>query len=175
MKARRNKKNKIMKNTLITILIAITAFVSPVFGGEKVVVTAPVQESVLDTTVKLFAASVIEDKDTYAFGGGISLEVPVFENFKLEAVGSVYEDEVYALGANALLYFPVSQNLSLYTLGGGGYDFETEQWFVGAGAGVKYSLSPQLSLFTDGVYNFTPENDLEDGVVTVRLGVGFSF
>jgi hypothetical protein len=141
------------------------------------VVAPPVQvvDNSLQFTAKAFAASVIEDTDTYAFGGGVSLEVPLFYDLKLEAVGSLFEDQLYTVGANVLWYVPVTDNLSLYTLAGGAYEFETDQWTVAVGGGVKYSLSNSLSLFVDGSYNWTVQNDNEDGVVLVRTGIGFSF
>ena len=165
-----------MKSTLIAIIVAVASMLSPVQAGtSQAVVPVGVETSSLDSTFKLFAASIIEDTDSYAIGGGVSLEVPVFHDLKLEIVGSVFEEELYTLGVNALYYVPLNDALSVYVIGGGSYEFETEQWAVGAGAGVKYSLSAQLSLFADGVYNWTVEDSQENGVTVVRVGVGFSF
>lgn len=164
-----------MKNIFTIIAATILGF-SQAFAGETAVAKAPVvvQEE-LGLTAKAFAVSVIEDSNDYVFGGGVSLEVPVFYDLNLEINGSLLEDELYTVGANIIYYVPVSESISLYAIGGGGYEFETDQWTVGAGAGVKYTLTKELSLFADGVYNWTVENDLEDGVVSVRVGVGFSF
>jgi hypothetical protein len=175
----RNRKNKKtqMKNTIIAIVVALAAFISPSFAGTPVYTPTPtvVESQPLNATFKLFGASVIEDSDAYLLGGGVSLEVPVFQNLKLEVVGSVFEDSLYTVGGNFLYYIPVTEAFSVYAIGGGGYEFETDQWTVGAGAGVKYALSQQLSLFADGIYNWTVEDNAEDGVTTVRVGVGFSF
>jgi hypothetical protein len=162
---------------VINIILAIVSLSIPALAGDKTVVAPPVQvvDNSLQFTAKAFAASVIEDTDTYAFGGGVSLEVPLFYDLKLEAVGSLFEDQLYTVGANVLWYVPVTDNLSLYTLAGGAYEFETDQWTVAVGGGVKYSLSNSLSLFVDGSYNWTVQNDNEDGVVLVRTGIGFSF
>lgn len=167
-----------MKNKIIAIVASIVALVSPVLAGTPTVAKSPVVTQVAEPigiTAKAFGASVIEDTDTYALGGGVSLEVPVLVDLSLEVVGSVFEDELYTVGANVLYYVPVTEVFSVYAIGGGAYEFETDQWTVGAGAGVKYALSSQLSLFADGVYNWTVENDAEDGVVVARVGVGFSF
>lgn len=165
-----------MKNKLIAILAAFTAFVVTANAGQTVVATQPVVVNEPSGFVaKAFAASVIEDTDTYAFGGGVSLEVPVFYNLKLEAVGSVFEDELYTVGGNVLWYAPVAEDFSVYALAGGSYEFETDQWTVLAGGGVKYSLNSRLSLFADGAYNWTVEDSAENGVVVVRVGVGFEF
>lgn len=167
-----------MKNTLIAIVVGLVTMVSSVYAGTTTVDKTPVVTQVaepLGITAKAFGASVIEDTDTYALGGGVSLEVPVFLDLNLEVVGSVFEDELYTVGANVLYYVPVTEVFSVYAIGGGAYEFETDQWTVGAGAGVKYALSAQLSLFADGVYNWTVENDTEDGVVVARVGVGFTF
>ena len=166
-----------MKNVLTIIVAGIIALTSNIQAGTTSVAKAPivVQTESVGITAKAFAASVIEDTDTYAFGGGVSLEVPVFYDLNLEIVGSLFEDELYTVGANVIYYVPVSESFSVYAIGGGSYEFETDQWTVGAGAGVKYSLSSQISLFADGVYNWTVENSNEDGVVVARVGVGFSF
>lgn len=167
-----------MKNTLIAIVASIITMTGFVNAGTAPVAKNPVitqSSEPLGITAKAFGASVIEDTDTYALGGGVSIEVPVFLDLNLEVVGSVFEDELYTAGLNALYYIPVSESFSVYAIGGGAYEFETDQWTVGAGAGVKYSLSTQLSLFADGVYNWTVENDSEDGVVVARVGVGFTF
>ena len=160
---------------LIALVVALTSISFSQAGeSKKVVAVTPVVES-LGLTAKAFAASVIEDTDTYAFGGGVTLEVPVFQNLKLEAGGSIFEDELYTVNANVLYYIPVTDTFSVYAIGGGSYEFETDQWTVGAGAGVKYALSSQLSLFADGVYNWTVEDTSEDGVVVARVGLGFTF
>ena len=162
-------------NKLINTIVALFGLSTLAFAGETRPVTVlPVVES-LGLTAKVFAASVIEDTDNIVYGGGVSLEVPVFTNLNLEVGGSIFEDEVYAINANAIYYFPVTDTVSLYTIGGGSYDIDNEAWFVGGGAGVKYSLSSTLSVFADGIYNWNTEDDYEDGVVTVRLGVGFKF
>lgn len=159
----------------VTSLIAALVCAANLVAGEKTVAPVVVQDTSLGLTAKAFAASVIEDTDTYAIGGGVSLEVPVFYNLSLEAVGSVFEDELYTVGANVLYTVPVSESFSVYALSGGSYEFETDQWTVSAGGGVKYALSKQFSLFADGAYTWTVEDSNEDGVVLVRAGVGFSF
>lgn len=165
-----------MKNTLIAIIASIVSLVNPALAGtasvEKVSI---VNSSLTGVTAKVFAATVIQDSDTYTLGGGLSLEVEVLQNLSLEVVGSLFEDEVYSAGLNAIYYIPVTEVFSVYALGGGSYGFETEQWTLSAGAGVKYSLSSQLSLFVDGVYNFAEEDGSGDEAVVARIGVGFSF
>lgn len=162
-----------MKNVLIGILSLFVASAPLVAGTDPV----PVSTSNVETfaSAKVFAASIVEDSDNYAFGGGLSLEVPVVHNLSLEVVGSLFEDDLFTVGSNVIYYVPLSDSFSVYGLGGGAYEFETDQWTVGAGAGVKYALSSQFSLFADGVYNWTVENDDENGVVVARVGVGFSF
>jgi hypothetical protein len=176
---RKNKQNKKtnnnMRNTVMSIVAALAAFISPVYAGDTKVVAPVVENAPSGFTAKAFAASVIEDTDDYVFGGGLSLEVPLVYDLKLEVVGGIFEDQVYTAGANLVWYIPVSENISLYTLGGGAYEFETDQWVVSAGGGVKYSLDSRVSLFADGAYNWAVENDEEDGVVLVRVGVGFDF
>ena len=167
--------NKVI-NTIAAIF-ALTLMATPALSGESkapVVAVQPVDSS-FGLTAKLFAVSVIEDTDNIVYGGGLSLEVPIFDSLSLEVGGSIFEDEVYAINANALYYFDVADNLSLYVVGGGSYDIESEAFFVGGGAGVKYALSKQLSLFSDGIYNWNTDEDYDSGVVTVRVGVGFSF
>lgn len=164
-----------MTNKLINVIVTLVSSAVIAVAGEKNVVVPVETPSSVGVTVKAFAASVIEDTDTYAVGGGVSLEVPIVYNLKLEAVGSLFEDELYTAGANLLYYIPVTEAFSVYAIGGGSYEFETDQWTAGAGAGLKYALSSQFSVFADGVYNWTVENDSEDGVVTARVGIGFSF
>lgn len=162
-----------MNKTLNTILAMISSF-SLAFAGESPVATnVPMPTPSFDVKTKVFAASVISDSDE-VFGGGLSLEVPLVYDLKLEVTGSVFEDDVFSAGANFLYYIPVTDKISFYTLAGGGYEFETDQWAVNVGGGVSYQLNPQLSLFADGQYNFIPDGD-NDGVTTVRLGVGFKF
>lgn len=162
-----------MNKTLNTIL-AMIGCCSLAFAGEKGPVTngdlSPVPS--FDVKTKVFAATIIDGSDE-VFGGGLSLEVPLVYDLKLEVTGSVFEDDIVSTGANLLYYIPLTDKISLYTLAGGGYEFETDQWTVNAGGGVSYQLNPQLSLFADGQYNFIPDGD--DGVTTVRLGVGFKF
>lgn len=159
---------------LINTIVALLGISTLSLAGTPAPVVAPVAEPI-GLTVKAFAASVIEDFDTYAIGGGLTLEVPLNSNLSLEVGGSVFEDEVYATNTNLLYYIPVADAFSVYAIGGGGYDFQTDQWVVGAGAGVKYALSPVFNVFADGIYNWTVEDSNEDGVVTARIGIGFSF
>lgn len=171
-------------NKVINTVVALFGLSTLGFAGETAkapVVTPQVTES-LDFKVKVFAAGVIADLsdvsdfDSYAIGGGIALEVPILvDNLSVELGGSIFEDEVYAVQSNVLYSLPLGDSFSVYGIGGGAYDFESEQWTVGAGAGVNYAFNEQFSVFADGIYNFLVENDAEDGAVTIRLGVGFKF
>lgn len=157
----------------LTLIGALFAFAN-LNAGDKTVVPQVV-ESTPAVTVKAFATSVIESADDYLIGGGVSLEVPAILGFSLEPTVSLFEDELYTAGVNILYPIAASENLTLYPLVGGAYEFETDQWTALAGAGIRYNLSDSFSVFTDGAYNWTVENDLEDGVVVVRAGIGFSF
>lgn len=161
-----------MKKLLTTIVGLIGSCVFALAGDTQVINTAPVPTTSFGTA-KAFATSIIEDSDAI-YGGGVSLEVPVVWNLKLEVTGSFLEDDIASAGANLLYYIPVTQGVSLYTLAGGGYEFETEEWHVNVGGGVSYALDQQWSVFADGQYNFLTDGS-GDGVVTVRLGVGYSF
>jgi hypothetical protein len=164
-----------MKNVITSIVVALAAIVSPVNAGTPATVApTPVEQTSFAVTAKPFAAIVLNDSDE-SVGGGLALEVPVAGNLTAELVGAVMEDEVYSLGGNLLYYVPVSQTVSLYALVGGAYEFETDQWVVRTGGGVSYALSPTVNLFADAAYNFTVENDDDDGAVSIRAGVGFKF
>lgn len=163
-----------MNKTLNTIL-AMIGFCSLAIAGEQshVVNGDLMPTPSFDVKTKVFAATIINDSDE-VFGGGLSLEVPLVSDLKLEVTGSVFEDNLVSTGANLLYYIPVTDKISIYTLAGGGYEFESDQWTVNAGGGVSYQLNTQVSLFADGQYNFISDGDV-DGVTTVRLGVGFKF
>lgn len=161
-----------MKQLFIT-LISIIGSCSLAFAGDKQPVISSVPESSFGAA-KVFATSIIEDSDAI-YGGGVSLEVPVVLGLNLEVTGSYFEDDTFSAGANLLYYVPIVQNLNLYTLTGGGYEFETDRWYVGVGGGVSYSFTNQWSLFADGQYNFLPEGSDNEGTTSVRLGVKYSF
>lgn len=165
-----------MKNTIKSIVLAAATFTSPLYAGESDAnLLLPQTEPSYPVSAKVFAASVIQDSDTYAFGGGVSLETALYQDLHGELVGSFFEDEVYHVGGNLLYYVPVSQTFSVYALAGGGYDFKTDQWTVATGGGVSLVLSTRTSVFVDGAYNFNVSDSDADGAVTVRTGVSFKF
>jgi hypothetical protein len=163
---------------LITLMLAIVAMSSQVFAGTSAVnplLTVP-QVDGLDFSAKFYGTSVVSEQDAVdtAWGGGLAVEVPVWENVGIEVNAAVLdldgESEV-RLGTNAIVYLPLVDKLDAYGLVGGGYGFESEEWYVGVGGGLRYSITSTVSAFGDAVYNFGEEVD----DVTFRVGVAVSF
>lgn len=170
-----NNKNKNMRNTILSTVVALLGAVSTVTAGTNVpvVTPTPVEQTSFGVTAKAFAGIVLDDSEE-AVGGGLAVEVPVVGNLRLEVNGAVLEDEVYSVGGNLLYYVPVLEQVSVYALAGGGYDFETDQWVVKTGGGVTVQLTQTFNLFADAAYVFTVE-DSDAGVVSIRAGVGIKF
>lgn len=170
-----NNKNKIMRNMILSTVVALLGAVSFANAGTTVptVAPTPVEQTSFGVTAKAFASVVLDDSEE-AVGGGLAVEVPVVGNLRAELNGSVLEDEVYSLGGNLLFYVPVAETVQVYALAGTGYDFETDQWGVKVGGGVAVQLTQTFNLFADAAYVFTVE-DTDTGVVGIRAGVGIKF
>lgn len=157
-------------------ILALQSAVALSLAGTPVTpvpVTPPSPEA-LGFTANAFSTIVLNDGDE-SIGGGLSLEAEVTDSLSVEVFATVLEDEVYGVGSNLLYYVPVFDKTSVYGLAGGAYDFESDQWAVRVGGGVQYELTATVNLFADAAYNFTVENSDEDGVVSIRAGVGFKF
>lgn len=163
-----------MMNKTKSILAAMAALANPVFAGTPAVTTVTPTPPVSELTAKAFASVVLDNSDEVV-GGGLALESKLVGDLYGEVFATVLEDEVYGVGANALYYLPVTETVSLYGLAGGAYEFESDQWVVRTGGGVKVTLTQTVSLFADAAYNFTFEDEDNDGAVSIRAGVGFKF
>ena len=166
-----------MKKLTTLLLVALVSASQGLAGTSSLVPTVVVpQAEAFDFSAKFYGTSVVSELDEVdtAWGGGVAIEVPVYENFSLELNSAIVEldgETEYKLGANAVAYLPLAEKLDAYGLVGGGYGFESEEWYVGIGGGLRYNLTSTISAFGDAVYNFGEEVD----DVTFRLGVSVGF
>lgn len=151
-------------------------------GGGKVT-TTPVPPSSCDDcwapgtlSMGTYAAAIFTDGGHLddGYGGGISLNYSICENFAVEVDATWLDNDnaIHAFSASAVLRKPMGCLAPYVMAGGGVHTNSTTQGIWHAGGGIDYRLSSCVGAFVDGRYTWAEETD---GYTLVRAGVKFNF